>query len=154
MGLHWQFGVVQSGAVASVSAVSDIYSEDDNGTGASGYGNSKITVTVGSGSPTNNVDVTRPIGVSAGTSVKLGFNGAWTGTETSIAWSVTLLDPGLGLVTGVSPTSGTSAGFDPVFTIDANANAGEPPAVYRITIAVTNSGGTTSENFDTVIEPV
>ena len=149
MGLHWQFGVVQGGAVASVSAVSDIYSKDDNGTGATGNGNSKFTKTLG-GSATHNQAVVDPLEVSAGQAITVGLNGNWTGTETSIAWTVIELDNGLGLVGGVSPTSGTSAGFDPIFTISAGGQRGMA-AQYQLRLAVTNSGGTTTKNWDFLV---
>ena len=149
MGLHWQFGVVQGGAVASVLAVSDIYSKDDNGTGATGNGNSKFTKTLG-GSATHNQAVADPLEVSAGQAITVGLNGNWTGTETSIAWTVIELDNGLGLVGGVSPTSGTSAGFDPIFTISAGGQRGMA-AQYQLRLAVTNSGGTTTRNWDFLV---
>jgi len=137
---------------ASVSAVSDIYSEDDNGTGATGDGNSKFTKTVG-GSATHNQRVLDPLEVSGGQAVTVGLNGEWTGTETSIAWSISEVDNGAGLVTGISPASGTSAGFDPVFTI-AGGNQQGNQAVYQITLQVVNSGGTTTKNWDfTVLAP-
>jgi len=137
---------------AVVSAVSDIYSKDDNGTGATGDGNSKFTKTVG-GSATHNQVILNPLEVSAGQAVTVGLNGNWTGTETSIAWSVITVDNGLGLVSGVSPTSGTSAGFDPIFTIGAGASQGMA-AQYTLRLAVTNAGGTTTKNWNfTVLVP-
>ena len=130
----------------SVSAVSDIYSKDDNGTGATGNGNSKFTKTIG-GTATHNQVILNPLEVSAGQAITVGLNGNWTGTETSIAWTVIEIDNGLGLVGGVSPTSGTSAGFDPVFTISGGAQQGMQ-AQYQLRLAVTNSGGTTTKNWD------
>tara|TARA_R110002020_G_scaffold127857_4_gene286692 strand:- start:6184 stop:6654 length:471 start_codon:yes stop_codon:yes gene_type:complete len=134
---------------AVVSAVSDIYSKDDNGTGATGDGNSKFTKTVG-GSAQHNQVILNPMEVQAGQAITVGLNGNWTGTETSIAWSVIVVDNGLGLVSGVSPTSGTSAGFDPIFTIGAGASQGMA-ARYTLRLAVTNSGGTTTKDWDFTI---
>ena len=88
--------------------------------------------------------------VQAGQAITVGLNGNWTGTETSIAWSVIVVDNGLGLVSGVSPTSGTSAGFDPIFTIGAGASQGMA-ARYTLRLAVTNSGGTTTKDWDFTI---
>lgn len=157
MGLHWQFGVVQGGAVASVLAVSDIYSKDDNGTGATGNNNSKFTKTL-SGSSTHNQNVEAPMEVTAASQViKVGLNGNWTGTETSIAWSILEQDNGLGLVASVSvavddSTVATTAGFDPVFTIAAaNTSPQGKLAQYRITLAVTNAGGTTTKQWSFVV---
>ena len=128
---------------AAVSAVSGIYSKDDAGNGATGDGNSKFTKTVG-GSAQHDNAILDPIEVQAGQAVTVGLNGNWTGTATSIAWSVQEIDNGQGLITGVSPSSGTSAGFDPVFTVSGSASGGDM-AVYDITLDVTNSGGTTSK---------
>ena len=136
------FGSYANRTVA-VSAISDIYSEDDIGNGATGNGNSKYTKTVGGSSTHDNV-LLDPIEVVKGQVVTVGLNGSWTGTETSIAWSVTEIDNFANLVTGVSPTSGTSAGFDPVFTINSGAGPGDM-AVYDITLQVTNSAGTTTK---------
>ena len=145
MGVHiinpYVFGV-------SVSAVSDVYSKDDSGNGGTGEGNSRVTTIIG-GSSTDDVFIDE-IRVSAGDTVTVSFNGNWTGTETSISWSVTEADNFGGLVTGVSPTSGTSAGFDPVFTIDANGQTFDQ-ATYDIDLAVTNSGGTTTVTFSAVL---
>jgi len=145
MGLHWQFGVVQGGAVASVSAVSGIYSADDNGTGATGDGNSKFTKTVG-GTATHNQVVLNGLEAGAGQAITVGLNGNWTGTAASQAWSITEVDNGLGLVSSISPSSGTAAAFDPVFTISGSANGGDA-AIYVITLEVTNAGGTTTKNW-------
>jgi len=134
---------------AVVSAVSDIYSEDDNGTGGTGDGNSKYTKTI-TGSPQHNQVILNPLVVGAGQAITVGLNGSWTGTETSIAWSVLTVDNGMGLVSSVSPTSGTSAGFDPVFTISGGGGSGEA-ARYTLSLAVTNSGGTTTKNWDFTI---
>ena len=127
----------------SVSAISDIYSEDDIGNGATGDGNSKYTKTVGGSSVHDNI-LLDPIEVGAGQAVTVGLNGNWTGTETSLAWSVTEIDNFMNVVSSVSPTSGTSAGFDPVFTINGGAGQGDV-AVYDIALEVTNSAGTTTK---------
>jgi len=129
---------------ASVSAVSDVYSKDDSGNGGTGEGNSRVTTIIG-GSATDDVFIDE-IRVSAGDTVTVSFNGNWTGTETSISWSVTEADNFGGLVTGVSPTSGTSAGFDPVFTI-SGSGALFDQASYDIDLEVTNAGGTTTVTF-------
>jgi len=137
---------------AVVSAVSDIYSKDDNGTGATGDGNSRFTKTV-SGSTQHNQVILNPLEVAAGQAITVGLNGNWTGTATSIAWTVIEVDNGLGLVSGVSPTSGTAAGFDPVFTISGSSGSGQQ-AAYTLRLAVTNAGGTTTKNWDfTVLFP-
>ena len=107
---------------AVVSAVSDIYSKDDNGTGATGDGNSKFTKTVG-GTATHNQVILNPIEfTAAGQAMTLGLNGNWTGTATSQAWSIIELDNGMGLIGSVSvavngSTVATTAAFDPVFTV-------------------------------------
>jgi hypothetical protein len=132
--------------VASVSLVTDIYSEDDAGAGASGSGNSRFTQTIG-GVATHNNTLLNPLMVSAGDVITIGLNGAWTGVGTSIAWSVTPIMNMAGLVTSVSPTSGTSAGFDPVFSINSGAQPGND-ALYLLTLEVTNSAGTTTRNWD------
>ena len=142
------FGSYANRTVA-VSAVSDIYSKDDNGTGATGDGNSKFTKTVG-GSAQHNQVILNPMEVQAGQAITVGLNGNWTGTAASIAWSVIVVDNGLGLVSGVSPTSGTSAGFDPVFTIGAGGQQGMA-AQYTLQLAVSNAGGTTTKNWDFTI---
>jgi len=133
---------------ASVSAVSDLFSKDDSGNGAAGddFGatNSRITVTIG-GFAEDDVPP-EVVPVSAGDSVTLGFNGNWTGTETSIAWTLTEADNPDNLVTAFSPTSGTSAGFDPVFTINGSGQTFHQ-ATYEIELAVTNSAGTTTTLF-------
>jgi len=134
---------------AAVSAVSGIYSKDDAGNGATGDGNSKFTKTVG-GSAQHDNAILDPLEVSASQAITVGLNGNWTGTATSIAWSVIEIDNGLSLVSGVSPTSGTSAGFDPVFTISGSASGGMA-AQYQLRLAVTNSGGTTTKNWDLTI---
>ena len=132
----------------SVPAVSNVYSKDDAGNGAAGEGNSRVTKTIG-GSATNDVFIDE-ISVSAGDTVTVSFNGNWTGTETSISWSVTEADNFAGLVTGVSPTSGTSAGFDPVFTISGSGQTFDQ-AVYDVDLSVTNSGGTTTVTFSAIL---
>jgi len=134
---------------ASVSAVSDIYSKDDNGTGATGDGNSKFTKTVG-GTATHNQVLLNPTEVAAGQAVTVGLNGNWTGTASSIAWSITELDNGQGLVASISPSSGTAAGFDPVFTISGSGSNGDA-ALYEITLEVTNAGGRTTKNWTGVV---
>jgi len=145
------FGSYANRTVA-VSAVSGIYSKDDNGTGATGNANSKFTETIG-GSAKHDQVIIIPMEVQASQAITVGLNGNWTGTATSIAWSVIEVDNGLGLVSGVSPTSGTSAGFDPVFTISAGGQQGMA-AQYQLRLAVTNSGGTTTKNWDfTIIIP-
>ena len=145
MGVHiinpYVFGV-------SVSAVSDLYSKDDAGNGSSGEGNSRVTKTIG-GTATHDIFIDE-ITVSAGDTVTVGFNGNWTGTETSISWSVTEADNFAGLVTGVTPTSGTSAGFDPVFTISGSGQLFDQ-AMYDVDLSVTNSGGTTTVTFSAVL---
>ena len=154
MGLHWQFGVVQGGAVATVSAVSDIYSKDDNGTGATGDGNSKFTKTVG-GSATHDQVVLNGLEVAAGQAITVGLNGNWTGTAASQAWSITELDNGLGLVASVSvavngSSVATTATFTPQFTISGTGSAGDA-AIYQLALAVTNAGGTTTKTWDLII---
>ena len=134
---------------ATVSAVSDIYSKDDNGTGATGDGNSKFTKTVG-GSATHDQVVLNGLEVAAGQAITVGLNGNWTGTAASQAWSITELDNGLGLVSSISPSSGTAAAFDPVFTISGGASNGEA-ALYDITLDVTNAGGTTSKTWSGIL---
>lgn len=139
---------------AVVSAVSDIYSEDDNGTGATGDGNSKFTKTEG-GSATHNQVILNPLVVGAGQAITVGLNGEWTGTETSIAWSILEIDNGLGLVASVSvavngSSVATTAAFDPVFTISGGGGSGMS-ARYTLSLAVTNSGGTTTKNWDLTI---
>ena len=124
----------------TVPAVSDVYSKDDAGNGAAGEGNSRVTKTIG-GSATNDVFIDE---------ISVGFNGNWTGVEDSISWSVTEADNFAGLVTGVSPTSGTSAGFDPVFTISGSGQLFDQ-AVYDVDLSVTNSGGTTTVTFSAIL---
>jgi len=157
MGLHWQYGVVQGGAVATVSAVSDIYSKDDNGTGATGFGNSKFTKTVG-GTATHNQVILNPIeATAAGQAITVGLNGNWTGTATSQAWSIIELDNGMGLIGSVSvavngSTVATTAAFDPVFTIASGFGHQGKQAIYLIELNVTNSGGTTTKRWDVIFD--
>jgi hypothetical protein len=134
---------------ATVSAVSDIYSKDDNGTGGTGDGNSKFTKTVG-GTATHNQVVLNGVEVAAGQAITVGLNGNWTGTAASQAWSITELDNGLGLVSSISPSSGTAAAFDPVFTISGAASGGDA-AIYLITLEVTNAGGVTTKNWSDIM---
>ena len=142
------------GGGSSVSAVSDIYSKDDNGTGATGDGNSKFTKTVG-GTATHNQVILDPIEVAAGQAITVGLNGNWTGTAASQAWSITELDNGLGLVASVSvavngSSVATTATFTPQFTISGTGSAGDA-AIYQLALAVTNAGGTTTKTWDLII---
>ena len=145
------------GGGSSVSAVSDIYSKDDNGTGATGDGNSKFTKTVG-GTATHNQVILDPIEVAAGQAITVGLNGNWTGTAASQAWSITELDNGQGLIGSISvavngSTVATTAAFDPVFTTAAaNTNPQGKQAIYLITLDVTNSAGTTNKRWDLIFD--
>jgi len=149
MGLHWQFGVVQNAAASGPAAVSGLYIKDDVGTGATGDGNSKFTKTIG-GSATHNVPVLDPLMVSASNVITVGLNSGFTGTAASYAWTITTVDNSQGLVSSLSAASATSADFDPVFTISGSGGSGEA-AVYQLTLAVTNAGGTTSKNWNFMI---
>ena len=145
---------VAMGQVAGVSAVSDIYSKDDNGTGATGDGNSKFTKIEGR-NITHNQVILDPLEVHAGQTITVGLNGNWTGTAASQAWSITELDNGLGLVASVSvavngSAVATTAAFDPQFTISGTGSAGDA-SIYQFTLAVTNAGGTTTKTWDLII---
>ena len=145
---------VAMGQVAGVSAVSDIYSKDDNGTGATGDGNSKFTKIEGR-NITHNQVILDPLEVAAGQTITVGLNGNWTGTAASQAWSITELDNGLGLVASVSvavngSAVATTAAFDPQFTISGTGSAGDA-SIYQFTLAVTNAGGTTTKTWDLII---
>tara|TARA_R110000822_G_scaffold205304_1_gene341819 strand:- start:66 stop:533 length:468 start_codon:yes stop_codon:yes gene_type:complete len=145
---------VAMGQVAGVSAVSDIYSKDDNGTGATGDGNSKFTKIEGR-NITHNQVILDPLEVAAGQAITVGLNGNWTGTAASQAWSITELDNGLGLVASVSvavngSAVATTAAFDPQFTISGTGSAGDA-SIYQFTLAVTNAGGTTTKTWDLII---
>lgn len=145
---------VAMGQVAGVSAVSDIYSKDDNGTGATGDGNSKFTKIEGR-NITHNQVILDPLEVAAGQAITVGLNGNWTGTAASQAWSITELDNGLGLVASVSvavngSAVATTAAFAPQFTISGTGSAGDA-SIYQFTLAVTNAGGTTTKTWDLII---
>jgi len=141
--------IINSYAFGGVAPISDIYSQDDAGNGSSGGGNSRYTRTI-SGSAVNDQPLANPMAVTAGQAVTVGLNGNWTSTETSIAWSVITVDNGMGVVSGVSPTSGTSAGFDPVFTISGGVTAGQQ-AIFTLRLAVTNSNGTVTRDYNFVV---
>lgn len=141
--------IINSYAFGGVAPISDIYSKDDAGNGASGGGNSRFSKTIG-GSPQHDQPLAVPMAVTAGQVVTVGLNGNWTSTETSIAWSVITVDNGMGVVLGVSPSSGTSAGFDPVFTISGGVTAGQQ-SLYTLRLAVTNSNGTVTKDWNLVI---
>lgn len=141
--------IINSYAFGGVAPISDIYSKDDAGNGASGGGNSRFTKTIG-GSPQHDQVLANPMAVSAGQAITVGLNGNWTSTETSIAWSVITVDNGMGVVSGVSPTSGTSAGFDPIFTISGGASFGQQ-SIYTLRLAVTNSNGTVTKDWNFIV---
>lgn len=141
--------IINSYVFGGVAPISDIYSKDDAGNGASGGGNSRFSKTIG-GSPQHDQPLANPMTVGAGQAITVGLNGNWTSTETSIAWSVITVDNGMGVVTGVSPTSGTSAGFDPVFTISGGVSNGQQ-AIFTLRLAVTNSNGTVTRDYNFVI---
>ena len=141
--------IINSYAFGGVAPISDIYIKDDAGNGASGEGNSRFTKTIG-GSPQHDQVIVQPMPVSAGQAVTVGLNGNWTSTETSIAWSVITVDNGMGVVTGISPTSGTSAAFNPVFTISGGVSGGQQ-SIFTLRLAVTNSSGTVTRDYGFVV---
>ena len=136
------------GGGSSVSAVSDLYSKDNSGNGSAGGGgfsNSRITLTTGSSNPQDDLELSRVIVPNFGAN-KISFNANFTGTASSIAWSITEIDNGQGLIAlnGISPSTGSSAQFEPVFTVTNNLGAN---AEYEVTCVVTNAGGATSQTF-------
>ena len=135
------------GGGSSVSAVSDLYSKDNAGNGANGgaggFGDSRITLTTGSSNPQHDVEMPQVIFPNFGAN-KISFNANFTGTASSIAWSITELDNFQGLVTGISPSTGSSAQFEPVFTVANNLGA---RAEYEVSCVVTNAGGATTQAF-------
>jgi len=141
--------IINSYAFGGVAPISDIYIKDDAGNGASGGGNSRFTKTIG-GSPQHDQIIVQPMPVGAGQAVTVGLNGNWTSTETSIAWSVITVDNGMGVVTGISPTSGTSAAFNPVFTISGGVSGGQQ-SIFTLRLAVTNSNGTVTRDYNFVV---
>ena len=149
LGLHWQFGVVQGGA--GPAAVSDLFIKDDSGTGATGDGNSKYTKTIG-GSATHNQAVLNPLSVTAGQAITVGLNSGFTGTAASYAWTITELDNGMSVIASVSATSATTADFDSIFTVASGGIGSGMAALYQLTLAVTNAGGTTTKNWNFTIQ--
>ena len=134
------------GGGSSVSAVSDLYSKDNSGNGSAGGGgfsNSRITLTTGTGNPQHDLE-TQPVFFPNFGANKISFNANFTGTASSIAWSITEQDNFQGLITGISPSTGSSAQFEPVFTVTNNLGAN---AEYEVTCVVTNAGGATSQTF-------
>ena len=137
------------GGGSSVSAVSDLYSKDNAGNGANGgaggFGDSRITLTTGTGHPQHDLE-TQPVFFPNFGANKISFNANFTGTASSIAWSITEIDNGQGLIAlnGISPSTGSSAQFEPVFTVTNNLGAN---AEYEVTCVVTNAGGATTQDF-------
>lgn len=133
--------------IGGVSPPSNPYSEDNIGNGASGVGNSRMTLVSSSTGTFHDINPLDPIDVQAGDTITLQFNGQMTGTATSQSWALTTIDNFAGLVSGVSATSGTAINFSTNFSINAGGQAGEM-AVYELRFEVTNSGGSNHILYD------
>mgnify|MGYP003639300500 CR=1 FL=1 len=127
--------------IGGVSPPSNLYSEDNVGNGASGIGNSRVTLTDAVFGVQQDFNLQNPIEVQAGDTPTLDFNGQMTGTPVSFSWTVTAIDNFAGLITGTVPNTGTAVNFSPAFSVNASANPGDM-AVFEIGFEATNSGGT------------
>jgi len=63
---------------------------------------------------------------------------------------VNTLDNFAGLVTGITPNSGTSINFSPVFSINPSGNPGDM-AVFQIDFTAVNSAGSGNVVFDIML---
>ena len=140
-------GVAQN-QVSGPAAVTDVYSEDDVGAGASGVGNSRFTKTIGA-SVTQNQGLLDPIIVAAGNTLTVGVNSAFTGTAASYAWSISTIDNSQGLVISYS-SSATTADWNPTFAISAGGGPGMV-GLFSLALAVTNAGGTTTRTWAPIL---
>jgi hypothetical protein len=137
--------------IGGVNPPSNLYSEDNVGNGSVGGGNSRVTLTDSIFGVQQDVAVDgKPIEVRAGFTSTFEFNGQLTGTATSISWTVNTLDNFAGLVTGITPNSGTSINFSPVFSINPSGNPGDM-AVFQIDFTAVNSAGSGNVVFDIML---
>lgn len=157
MSFHWQFGVVESGASASVSAPSAMYITDSGG---SNTGNNYIDIGYSSRGRAGTFNVAHGGNVSntpSGTALTIkawaGHSGtaptsyAWgSGSGNSGGWSVSYNDvSGTGVISG-SVTTGTPTGStydDFVITL---LGATSDTATLTLTLTGTNSGGSTDSS--------
>jgi len=124
-----------------INAPSSVFIGDTAGNGSSGA--NRYTKTI-SGSATNDVSFA-PLTVTSGQVITIGMESGLVGVAGSYAWTVTTIDNGMGVVASVSATSATSVDFNTIFTISGGVGGGQN-AVYNISLAITNSAGTTTVN--------
>jgi hypothetical protein len=136
---------------ASPSPPSGLYSEDNVGNGTSNFGDSKVTLTDSIyGVQHDRALDGKPIEVRAGFTSTFEFNGQMTGTATSISWTVNTIDNFAGLVTGITPNTGTAINFAPVFSINPSGNPGDM-AIFEVDFTAVNSAGSGNVVFDVVL---
>ena len=143
MSFHWQFGVVESGASASVSAPSSMTINLADGT------NNRITLAMGGMSMSVSADGTAR--VSSGLTLTVQAYSGFSGTApTSYSWSFTEVTDSDNIIT---LNTGTTNGQNYTDATIAISGSSEQTAELRLTVTGTNSGGsTTSSNFDFNIE--
>ena len=73
-----------------------------------------------------------------------------TGTATSISLIVNTIDNFAGLVTGITPNTGTAINFAPVFSINPSGNPGDM-AIFEVDFTAVNSAGCGNVVFDVVL---
>jgi len=143
MSFHWQFGVVESGASASVSAPSSMTINLADGT------NNRITLAMGGMSMSVSADGTAR--VSSGLTLTVQAYSGFSGTApTSYSWTFTEVTDSNNIIT---LNTGTTNGQNYTDATIAISGSSEQTAELRLTVTGTNSGGsTTSSNFDFNIE--
>ena len=147
MGLHWQFGVVQSGASVSVSAPTGARIEDSGGNA------DKVNFSA-SGGGSGTIDNANPLDISSllGQTISISAYGDTTGggTVTGWSWSITVVDNGAGLVTSSTPTPPSTQNWTGAnFTINGSGRSGEI-AIYELGLTAGNSAGSDSVAFELV----
>jgi len=129
-----------------INAPSSVFIGDTAGNGSAGA--NRFTKTI-SGSATDNLAFD-PLNVSASQVITIGMESGFVGVAGSYAWTVATVDNNLGVVTNVSATSATTIDFDTVFTIGGGVGGGQA-AIYNISLAITNSAGTTTVTSQLVL---
>ena len=152
MSFHWKFGVVESGASASVSAPSAMYVTDSGG---SNSGNNYIDIGYSSRGRAGTFNVAHnglvsstPTGVAFTVKAWAGHSGtaptsyAWgSGSGNTGGWSVSYGGSSSGSVTTGTPTGST---YDD-FVITLSGSTGDT-VTCTLTLTGTNSGGSTDSS--------
>jgi hypothetical protein len=131
-----------------INAPSSLFIGDANGNGSDGA--DRFTKTI-SGTATHDIAFD-PLVVNPGDAITFNFESGFVGVAASYAWTVTTIDNGAGLVASISSSSATTVDFSTIFTIAGGAGSGMA-GVFTITLAITNSAGTTSlaKNFMLIV---